>query len=41
MSIFISGLAFNEPALVDLSKLGILSASLIAGIAGYIMLRRT
>ncbi|HEX2869374.1 MAG TPA: Na+/H+ antiporter NhaA [Ignavibacteriales bacterium] len=41
MSIFITGLAFTDSALIDLSKIGILSASAIAGIGGYILLRST
>jgi NhaA family Na+:H+ antiporter len=35
MSIFIANLAFDEPHLVELAKLGILLASLIAGAVGY------
>jgi NhaA family Na+:H+ antiporter len=40
MSLFISDLAFAEDALVDTAKLGILAASLIAGSAGWVILRR-
>ena len=39
MSLFIAGLAFNNPALLDLSKIGILTGSLIAGIAGFVFLK--
>jgi len=39
MSLFIAGLAFEDPVLLDRAKIGILLASLIAGIAGYIVLR--
>ncbi|MCB9780617.1 MAG: Na+/H+ antiporter NhaA [Alphaproteobacteria bacterium] len=34
MSIFIAGLAFADPALLDTAKLGIMSASLLAGTLG-------
>ena len=40
MALFIAGLAFaNEPALLVAAKLGILGASVVAGVAGYIVLR--
>lgn len=39
MSLFISLLAFNEPLLQDEAKIGILMGSLVAGIAGYTILR--
>ncbi len=35
VSIFISGLAFGDPLLVDEAKVGILAASITAGILGY------
>ena len=35
VSIFISGLAFSDPVLVDEAKVGILAASITAGILGY------
>jgi Na+:H+ antiporter, NhaA family len=38
MSLFIGGLAFAEPALLDSAKIGILAASVIAGIAGALVL---
>jgi len=38
MSLFIAGLAFTSEALLDMSKLGILIASLCAGIAGALFL---
>ena len=43
VSIFISGLAFTDAHLVDMAKVGILTASLIAGVSGYAALaaRRT
>ena len=41
MALFIAGLAFvNQPALLVAAKLGILGASLIAGLAGWLTLRR-
>lgn len=40
MSLFISGLSFTSPELIEFSKLGILSASIISGIAGLLILRR-
>ena len=39
MSIFITGLAFDDAALVSQAKIGILVASLIAGAGGYLILR--
>lgn len=39
MSLFIGLLAFDDPALQDRVKFGILAGSLVAGIAGYIVLR--
>ncbi len=41
MSIFITLLAFNEPDLVNSSKITVLIASLIAGIIGFVWLRST
>ncbi|MGE5683384.1 MAG: Na+/H+ antiporter NhaA [Bacillota bacterium] len=41
MSIFISGLAFSDSSLIEESKIGILTGSLLAGICGYILLRST
>jgi NhaA family Na+:H+ antiporter len=41
MSIFIAELAFaNQPEMIQHAKLGILSASLLAGVAGYLVLHR-
>ncbi len=40
MSLFIAGLAFGPGELLDLSKIGILTASLGAGIAGWLFLRQ-
>ncbi len=39
MSLFIAGLAFHDPALLDLTKISILFASAIAGTGGYLWLR--
>jgi NhaA family Na+:H+ antiporter len=40
MSLFITDLAFSNSALVNTAKLGILAASLIAGVVGWTILRR-
>ena len=40
MSLFITGLAFNDEALILQAKLGILLASLVGGFSGYYLLRR-
>jgi len=39
MSLFIAGLAFSDEALIDLSKIGVITGSLISGIFGYILLK--
>jgi NhaA family Na+:H+ antiporter len=41
MALFIGGLAFADPARLDAAKLGILVASVIAGVAGLLVLRGT
>ncbi|HUX96043.1 MAG TPA: Na+/H+ antiporter NhaA [Bacteroidales bacterium] len=41
MSIFITILAFNDSAIISMSKIAIIFASVIAGITGYILLKRT
>jgi Na+:H+ antiporter, NhaA family len=41
MSLFISDLAFEDSPLLEVAKVGILTASLIAGIAGLSIIRRT
>jgi len=38
MSLFIAGLAFGDSPLLDTAKLGILAASVIAGVLGYLVL---
>ena len=40
MSLFIGGLAFADPSLVEEAKLGTLTGSLLAALLGYILLRR-
>ncbi len=40
MSLFIGSLAFEDPLLLDSAKIGILTASLISGIGGWILLTR-
>ena len=39
VAIFVSGIAFDDPALVDQAKLGVFGASLLAGVVGYLFLR--
>ena len=39
VSLFITDLAFTDPTLTDLSKVGILVGSVISAIAGYVLLR--
>jgi Na+:H+ antiporter, NhaA family len=41
MALFIAGLAFADPALLEAAKLGIFTASAITGVAGWLVLRRT
>ena len=41
MSLFISGLAFDNDLLIDEAKIGILGGSLISAIFGYSVLRLT
>lgn len=40
MSLFIANLAFGDPALLDGAKVGILSASVLSGVVGWILLSR-
>lgn len=40
MSIFIAGLAFGNPDILSLAKLGILIASLVSGVTGFLILGR-
>jgi len=39
VSLFIGGLAFDDPALVDDAKIGILAGSAVMGAAGFLTLR--
>jgi len=39
VAIFIGGIAFDAPALIDQAKMGIFGASLLAGAVGYLLLR--
>ncbi|MXX02029.1 MAG: Na+/H+ antiporter NhaA [Acidimicrobiia bacterium] len=39
VAIFVSGLAFVDPGLIDQAKLGILGGSLLAGLLGYFLYR--
>jgi NhaA family Na+:H+ antiporter len=41
MSLFIAGLAFGEGATLEIAKIGILVASLIAGVVGWVILYRS
>lgn len=41
MSLFVTSLAFNNDSFITMAKIGILSASLLAGIIGYLILRKT
>ena len=41
MSIFIAGLAYSNPAIIDSSKIAVLTASLIAAIAGFLFVYLT
>ena len=41
MSLFVAGLAFADEAMVEIAKVGILSASLLSGVVGYLLLART
>lgn len=40
MSLFIGNLAFGESVLLDDAKIGVLTASVLAGVVGYVLLRR-
>ncbi|MBC8001138.1 MAG: Na+/H+ antiporter NhaA, partial [Opitutaceae bacterium] len=40
MSIFVAELAFKDSALLNMAKIGILTASILAGMAGSILLFR-
>lgn len=40
MSLFIAGLAFRDAVFLDAAKLGVLAASLLAGVVGFLLLRQ-
>ena len=39
VALFIAQLAFVDPVMVEEAKIGILTASVVAGIGGYLLLR--
>jgi NhaA family Na+:H+ antiporter len=39
VALFVTGLAFDDPALADAAKVGILGASAVAGVLGFLLLR--
>ena len=41
VSLFVTGLAFKDPAITDLAKIGIFAGSGVAGLIGYLILRFT
>jgi Na+:H+ antiporter, NhaA family len=41
VSLFITDLAFDDPALIEQAKIGILTASVVASVLGYALLRRS
>lgn len=41
VSLFITGLAYEDPLIIDEAKIGILAASLVAGSSGFLFLRLT
>jgi Na+:H+ antiporter, NhaA family len=40
MSLFVGALAFDDPALLDSAKIGVLAASVFAATIGWLFLRR-
>ena len=40
VSLFVTGLAFDDPVMADLAKIGIFAGSAIAGVTGYLLLRK-
>ena len=41
MSLFVAGLAFSDSSTLDIAKIGVLFASVTAGLVGYFLLRRS
>jgi NhaA family Na+:H+ antiporter len=41
MSLFVGGLAFADPGMVDRAKIGIFTASIAAGLIGWLLVRRS
>lgn len=41
MSLFVSGLAFSDPSIIANAKVGILAASLLSGVVGFVILNKT
>jgi NhaA family Na+:H+ antiporter len=39
VALFVTGLSFDDPALIDRAKIGILVGSILSGILGYLVLR--
>jgi NhaA family Na+:H+ antiporter len=39
MALFIGGLAFDDASRLDAAKIGVLAASLVSGVAGWLLLR--
>jgi len=39
MALFVASLAFTDSALIETAKVGILSASLLAGVLGFLLVR--
>ncbi|HEY7468207.1 MAG TPA: Na+/H+ antiporter NhaA [Acidimicrobiia bacterium] len=40
VSLFVAGLAFTDPGLLDLAKIGVFAGSILAGIIGWVILSR-
>jgi Na+:H+ antiporter, NhaA family len=39
VALFMTGLSFDDPQLVDRAKIGVLAGSLLSGVLGYLVLR--